>query len=107
MQRRESTTYGSTMAFVGHASRHAVHVPQWSSAIGASYSSSTFSRSEPMKTHDPPSRVIKLVCLPIQPSPARSAQALSMNGVVSTQIFPSTWGQEECIQESSSRNFSF
>ena len=34
MQRRASSTYGATNASVGQASRHAVHVPQWSAANG-------------------------------------------------------------------------
>ena len=34
MQRRASSSYGATMAPVGHAPMHAVHVPQWSATAG-------------------------------------------------------------------------
>src|SRR5208283_3299028 len=79
----ESTTYGSTIAFVGHASRQAVHVPQKSS-IGVSYSRSSVEIISPRNTHEPKSFVIRFVCFPLHPIPARSAQTLSITGPVST-----------------------
>src|SRR5437763_2837354 len=102
----ESTTYGSTIAAVGHASKHAVQVPQWSSTISVSYSSSIFKTSEPMNTHEPCSLVIRFECFPSQPSPARTAQALSIKGTVSMHIFPTAKGASDFIHVSNSFSFS-
>src|SRR3989339_696800 len=79
----ESSTYGSTIASVGHASMHAVHEPQ-KSAIGSSYSNSRSTMISPRNIHEPYSFEMTLVCFPSHPTPARTAHALSMTGPVST-----------------------
>ena len=55
MHRRESTTRGSTMALVGHASIQRVHVPQ-KSGMGESGGNSRVVRIVPRKNHEPRSR---------------------------------------------------
>src|SRR4028119_1080131 len=107
MQRFESIIRGSTIAFVGQASRQAVQLPQKSCVSGASYSNSMSSKISPRKTQEPHSRVIKLECFPIQPNPARCAHALSIIGAVSTQIFAVAVGQISRIKFDNSRSFSF
>lgn len=82
MQRRASTTYGSTIAFVGHASIQAVHVPQWS-AIGSSGSRSIVEITTPKKKKLPMSRRKMLLCFPCQPNPDRTAHCFSKTGPVS------------------------
>lgn len=69
---------------VGHASTHALHVPQRSSSNGASGSSSTSTSSVPMKKYDPRRGWISIVLRPNQPSPARRASSRSSTGPVST-----------------------
>ena len=64
------------------------------------------SSNAPRKTQEPYSRVMRLVCLPIQPSPARSAQALSIIGALSTQTRPSVPGARSTTQASSALSFS-
>src|SRR3989304_2609616 len=78
-----SRTYGSAMAPVGHASMHAVHDPHIS-VSGSATSRSRDTIRVPRNTQDPNPRVMTFVCFPIQPTPAREAQTLSITGPVST-----------------------
>ena len=96
-QRRASTTKGSGMAPVGQASRQALQAPQWGVA-GASAGSSRLVSRWPSSSQEPRSRWIRLPCLPIQPRPASSAQALSSRGALSTQArqrTPGTWASSQ------------
>ena len=43
----------------------------------------------PRNSHEPSSRLTRLVCLPCQPMPAASASGFSMTGAVSTNTFTS------------------
>ena len=52
MQRRASSSYGATMARVGHASMHAVQLPQWL-LTGASTGSGRSVNISPRKNHEP------------------------------------------------------
>ena len=52
-------------------------------------SSSAVVKIAPRKSHEPNSRLTRLVCLPCQPSPAASASGFSMTGAVSTNTFTS------------------
>ena len=83
MQRRGSMRYGSGRAPVGQARRQASQEPQWSSSGGSAGSSSVVNTS-PRNSHEPKRRETRLVCLPIQPSPARIASGFSITGAVST-----------------------
>ncbi len=69
---------------VGHASTHALHVPQRSSSNGASGSSSTSTSNVPMKKYEPRRGWMSIVLRPNQPSPARRASSRSSTGPVST-----------------------
>ena len=69
-------------------SRQARHEPQWS-VSGASAGSSASVRIAPRNSHDPNSRLTRLVCLPCQPRPAASASGFSISGAVSTKTFTS------------------
>jgi len=71
------------IAPVGQAGMQAVHVPQWALA-GASGGRGRSVRISPRKNHEPASRAIRLVCLPIQPRPALRASAFSSTGALST-----------------------
>ncbi len=84
MQRRASRRQGATIAPVGHAGMQAWQVPQWALA-GSSGGNGRSVRISPRKNHEPASRAIRLVCLPIQPSPASRACAFSSTGALSTQ----------------------
>ena len=52
-------------------------------------SSSSVVRIEPRNSQEPNSRLTRLVCLPCQPRPARSASGFSSSGAVSTNTFSS------------------
>src|SRR5688572_31953977 len=77
MHRVASSTRGPTSAWVGHASRQRVHVPQRSASNGESGSSSRSTSSDPMKKKDPISGLMRFVFLPNQPSPALRARSRS------------------------------
>ena len=79
----ESTTYGSTIAFVGQASMQAVQLPQKSSC-GKSLSSFVEVKIVARKIHEPKSFEIKLLCFPLQPIPDFCAKYFSKIGPVST-----------------------
>src|SRR5665647_272413 len=83
----ESTIYGS-IALVGHASIHDVHVPQKSS-ICFEYSNTQLVIILAIKNQLPYSLLIIFVCLPCQPIPALTLHALSIMGPVSTYEIPS------------------
>ena len=71
------------MAPVGQAGMQAWQLPQCALA-GASAGSGRSVRISPRKKYEPASRAIRLVCLPIQPSPALRASAFSSTGALST-----------------------
>ena len=52
-------------------------------------SSSAVVKIAPRNSHEPNSRLTRLVCLPCQPSPAASASGFSITGAVSTNTFTS------------------
>ena len=71
------------MAAVGQASRQRRQEPQWFFS-GASGGSSSVVMISARKNQLPSLRLIRLVCLPMNPSPARCAKSRSSNGPVST-----------------------
>src|SRR3989338_11081377 len=83
MQRVAASWGGATIAWVGHASRHRVHVPHWSSD-GPSKVSDRLQIISARKIHDPSSGLMTHVFFPIQPRPAYCAQTRSCTGPVST-----------------------
>src|SRR5580765_658222 len=92
MHNRESSVYPNrpgTIAAVGHASTHRVHVPHRSGG-GTSGSIASDTNNSPRKNQEPDCWLIKHVFFPIHPSPASRAYDRSSSGAVSTQIFDST-----------------
>ena len=84
MQRRASTRYGATIAPVGQTSMQRVQVPQCALA-GVSTGSGRSVRISPRKNQLPAPRLIRQLCLPIQPRPASRASARSSTGPESTK----------------------
>src|SRR4051812_45185024 len=89
MHLRESITLGDTIASVGQASMHLVHVPQYS-LTGVSGSNSKSQIHSAKKKNEPASLRNKFPFLPIQPKPLRAAQLRSNTGAESTNTRPST-----------------
>src|SRR6266436_148690 len=88
MQRRASSTYGSTRALVGHASMHRLQFPH-KSAAGVSAAPNDGVRSSvvtitPRNNHDPRSSLMRQVFFASHPSPAYFAATRSTIGPVST-----------------------
>ncbi len=77
--------YSSKIASVGQASIHLVQAPHKSLENGLLYSNSKSTNISAKKNHEPILSLIKLVCLPIQPSPDFCAHFFSKIGDVSTQ----------------------
>src|SRR5690606_3215161 len=85
MQRLESITLSGRMALVGHASMHFVQPPQ-RSVIGVRlYGSSILTNISARNTKEPSLRLISILFLPIQPSPAFAASVRSRRGAESTK----------------------
>ena len=83
MQRRASSWNGAVMAAVGQAAMQRVQEPQRFFS-GASGSSSSVVMISERKIQLPSWRLMRLVCLPMNPSPARCARSRSSSGPVST-----------------------
>ena len=83
MQRRASSWKGAVIACVGQAVMQRVQEPHrfFSAASG---SSSSVVMISARKNQLPSRRLIRFVCLPAKPSPARCARSRSSNGPVST-----------------------
>src|SRR5262249_36491081 len=79
------------MAPVGQALIQSEQVPQRSEP-GTSGGSASVVRISPNNNQEPCSEDTRLECFPIQPRPARCAQAFSIIGPVSTYDFVSTPG---------------
>ena len=71
------------MAAVGQAGMQALQLPQCALAR-VSISSGRSVSTSPKKKYEPAVRLIRLVCLPIQPNPALRASAFSSTGPEST-----------------------
>src|SRR6516165_5384989 len=87
IHRRASSTYGSTSASVGHASRHCRQFPHKSGG-GVSAGPSDEGNSKEVKTtprnnHEPRDPFSNKVFFPSHPSPARAAKMRSATGPVS------------------------
>src|SRR6187402_2734109 len=85
MHLRLSSTYGSRMALVGHASMHLVQDPQRSGA-GESVSRTKSVRMQPRNSHDPAFSLMMQVFFPNHPIPAYFAKTRSFTGPVSTYV---------------------
>ncbi|GIR93197.1 MAG: hypothetical protein CM15mP93_13840 [Thiotrichaceae bacterium] len=72
-----SSLYGATMALVGQALMQLEHDPQKLSSF-LSISNLILEYISPIKNQEPLSRLIRLVCFPIQPRPAFSAIGFSI-----------------------------
>ena len=59
------------------------------SSPASSRGNSSVVKIEPRNSHEPNSRETRLVCLPCQPMPARSASGFSITAAVSTNTFTS------------------
>ena len=82
MQRVASIVRSPRNAPVGQTSTQARHAPH-DVRSGGSGSSSSVVTISPRNTAEPRPCTIRLVCLPIHPSPARAAKARSASGAVS------------------------
>ena len=80
-----SSLYGATMALVGQALMQLEHDPQKLSSF-LSISNLILEYISPIKNQEPLSRLIRLVCFPIQPRPAFSAIGFSITGAESTKV---------------------
>src|SRR5580704_8032855 len=97
MHLRESSTYGSGKASVGHASRQRVQVPQCDVSCGASGSSSTSVNRPARKIQLPCRLLISIVFLPNHPRPAARAKSRSSMGAesITARVAPGALGVHE------------
>ncbi len=101
MQRVASIVRSPRSAPVGQASTQRVHAPHEVRSGGSGSSSSVVTIS-PKNTAEPRPLTMRLVCLPIQPNPARAANARSASGAVSQATRVTAVSSEPCRGASAS-----